>query len=78
MRTLSVKGNNKYRVLATCQQLGYAIFPGGRVSRCLVRSGLTADRQGLYGVGLAFKESFCTLYVHSHRVHEERIMCLRF
>ena len=38
----------------------------------------TEGRQGLYGVGLAVKESICRKSVYTHQLIDERLMSMRF
>ena len=38
----------------------------------------TAPRQGLYGVGLAVKESWCSESLYTHQFVDERLMSMRF
>ena len=49
---------------------GYRVFCSGHDE--------TEGRQGLYGVGLAVKESICRKSVHTHQLIDERLVSMRF
>lgn len=54
----------------TFRAAGYQVFCSGQEE--------TAARQGLYGVGLAVKESICRKSVYTHEFIDERLMSMRF
>ena len=94
MRTLAVKGKNGYghgeSVLAKVRQhgcdfiglketrswkteifaAGYRVFCSGQEEK--------ECRHGLYGVGLAVKESICRKSAYTHQLIDERLMSTRF
>ena len=49
---------------------GYWVFCSGREE--------TEGRQGMYGVGLAVKESICQKSVYTHQLIDEKLMSMRF
>ena len=49
---------------------GYRVFCSGQKE--------TKGRQGLYGVGLAVKESIYRKFVYTHQLIDERLMPMRF
>ena len=49
---------------------GYRVFCSGQDD--------TEGRQGLYGVGLAVKETICRKSVYTHQLIDERLMSMRF
>ena len=49
---------------------GYRVFCSGQEE--------TEGTQGLYGVGLAAKESICRKSVYTHQLIDERLMSMRF
>ena len=91
VRTLAAKGKSGYGHASVCWRrrgnfiglqetrrsgktdlsaVGYRVFCSGQEE--------TEGRQGLYGVGLAVKESICRKSVYTHQLIDERLISMRF